>query len=118
MSALSKLKPKSAPAKASSGTVAIASKAKPKTPKPKPPKPSIRETFSSLDDSAWLSEKEAAELIDFRVLSLKRWRTAGTGPPAVYIGNRIRYSVGGFRRWQASQSAKPPPPPRPTPQPK
>ncbi len=40
-----------------------------------------------------LREKEAAEILNVKVTTLRRWRWAGKGPRYRKIGGAVRYSV-------------------------
>lgn len=40
-----------------------------------------------------LREQEVAELLNFKVATLRRWRWAGKGPRFRKIGGAVRYSV-------------------------
>ncbi len=40
-----------------------------------------------------LREQEAADILNFKVATLRRWRWAGKGPRYRKIGGAVRYSV-------------------------
>ncbi len=40
-----------------------------------------------------LREQEAADILNFKVATLRRWRWAGKGPRFRKIGGAVRYSV-------------------------
>ena len=40
-----------------------------------------------------LREQEAADILNFKVATLRRWRWAGKGPRFRKIGSAVRYSV-------------------------
>ena len=40
-----------------------------------------------------LREQEAADILNFKVTTLRRWRWAGKGPTFRKIGGAVRYSI-------------------------
>jgi hypothetical protein len=88
--------------------------AKPKRAKPvvaAQPAPSIRNSFSDLDDLVLLTEAEAAKIILISPQAMKRWRIdknyVGKGPTPRYINSRVRYRVSDLREWLANLSSSP-----------
>lgn len=53
-----------------------------------------------------VSEDQAAELLGLHVQTIRRWRRARTGPPAVILGaRRYGYRIGDVEAWLEKQKA-------------
>ena len=53
--------------------------------------------------TAFLNEREAAELLRVSVRTLQRWRLTGDGPPFCAFGGRRLYARGDVMSWASSQ---------------
>lgn len=53
----------------------------------------------------WTAEEMAAQL-GVTVKTLAAMRARGDGPPWLYLGRRVRYSVAAVRRWAVTTSAR------------
>ena len=68
----------------------------------------VRREFSTLDESVFLREPEAAAILNVTAQSLKRLRLdkdparRAQGPPVTIMHGRIRYKVGSLRTWIAA----------------
>jgi excisionase family DNA binding protein len=51
-----------------------------------------------VDERLW-TEQETADYLQVAVGTLRRWRTEGTGPPALRVGRTIRYRRSDVDRW-------------------
>jgi Helix-turn-helix domain len=49
-----------------------------------------------------LNERQAAELLNVRVATLRRWRWAGKGPAFLKIGGAVRYNLAELDRFVAA----------------
>jgi excisionase family DNA binding protein len=54
-------------------------------------------------DRDLLTEPEAAEALRISLVTLRRWRKAGTAPPAIRVGRAWRYRRGALDRWLAER---------------
>jgi hypothetical protein len=57
---------------------------------------------SQLEERLW-SEAELAERYRLSPLTLRSWRSRGTGPRAIKVGNRALYPQSEVARWEASR---------------
>jgi excisionase family DNA binding protein len=51
------------------------------------------------DDESLLTERDAAELLQVELSTLRRWHREGTGPPCLEIGRQVRYRQAAVERW-------------------
>ncbi len=51
------------------------------------------------DDEGLLTERDAAELLQLELSTLRRWHREGTGPPCLEIGRQVRYRQVAVQRW-------------------
>jgi excisionase family DNA binding protein len=51
----------------------------------------------------WLSEEEAAEVLEIHVQTLRNWRRSQTGPPWYKFGRRYRYDRREILAWIEQQ---------------
>jgi excisionase family DNA binding protein len=51
----------------------------------------------------WLSEQEAADLLEIHVQTLRTWRRQSDGPPVYRFGRRWRYDRQEVMRWIEQQ---------------
>jgi len=56
------------------------------------------------------TEAELADRLHLSLNKVKSMRYAGTGPPFVRIGNRVRYDPRAVRQWLDQQQQPPPTP--------
>jgi excisionase family DNA binding protein len=52
----------------------------------------------------YLTEAELAELLKVSVKTVRNWRKAGTGPPALRLGRGIRYRRRDVEAWASDQA--------------
>ena len=52
--------------------------------------PTLSPTISSVEERLW-TEQQAADYLQVAVGTLRRWRSEGTGPPALRVGRTVRY---------------------------
>lgn len=53
---------------------------------------------------ALLTEAELAELLKVSVGTIRRWRSEGTGPPALRLGRGVRYRRADVDAWLEAQA--------------
>jgi len=51
-----------------------------------------------------LNTQELAQRLNVPAGTVRRWRDAGTGPPAVRVGRQIRYRPSAVEAWLDSRS--------------
>jgi excisionase family DNA binding protein len=54
---------------------------------------------SGMDAPALMTEQELADYCRVSLVTVKRWRRAGTGPPVVYAGEHPRYRKTAVDEW-------------------
>ncbi|MCA9501881.1 MAG: helix-turn-helix domain-containing protein [Spirochaetaceae bacterium] len=54
-----------------------------------------------------LTETQAAERVGIKPGTLAHWRSAGTGPPYVKVGGRVRYLTRDLDDWLDSRRVEP-----------
>lgn len=54
-----------------------------------------------------IREAEAARILDVAPMTLRHWRSAGTGPPFIKLGGRVRYRATDLEDWIESQLVEP-----------
>ena len=54
-----------------------------------------------------IRETEAARILDVSPMTLRHWRSAGTGPSYVKIGGRVRYRTSDLDDWIEAQVIAP-----------
>jgi predicted DNA-binding transcriptional regulator AlpA len=57
---------------------------------------------TQLEDRLW-TESEVAERYSLSPLTLRSWRSRGTGPRAIKVGRRALYPESELARWEASR---------------
>jgi hypothetical protein len=62
----------------------------------------------ALRDLGYMTEEEIAQLADVKLVTLRNWRWADTGPPYVYLnGKTVIYHLGGFLKWLEGRTVRP-----------
>ena len=55
----------------------------------------------------WFTEAEAAAELQLARRTLRKWRTAGSGPPYTRVGRGVRYPRAGIVEWMKESVVKP-----------
>ncbi|TFB48912.1 helix-turn-helix transcriptional regulator [Cryobacterium tagatosivorans] len=55
--------------------------------------------------SPFLTEAQAASRLGVVPKTLRNWRSARTGPPALRLGRSVRYHIEGLDGWALEQTA-------------
>ena len=53
----------------------------------------------------YLTQRQAAELLEISVSTLVRWKARGSGPKATKFGGRVRYRLSDLRKFMKSPNA-------------
>lgn len=71
--------------------------ARPLPPAPEPKAPGAPARRTRLEPL--LKELEVAELLHISVITLRKWRWLGDGPPFLKLGHNVRYRESEVERW-------------------
>lgn len=55
--------------------------------------------MAAIEVEQYLKEQEVADLLQIRLSTLRHWRVARIGPPAIKISNRVRYPESGLKAY-------------------
>jgi hypothetical protein len=62
-------------------------------------------TLVAIEESPFLTEREAAVRLRMNPNTLRNWRSAGVGPGFLRFGSLVRYSVVALDAWGHAQAA-------------
>ena len=57
-------------------------------------------------DDRMLAPEEVSQILSMDVRTLRSWRQAGTGPPAVRMGKYVRYPASELQAWMDSRKVE------------
>jgi hypothetical protein len=67
----------------------------------------IVQKLDSLSDDVLLDDKQIAALTGLSIVTIKRWRSLGTGPTVTWLGDRPRVRVADYRAFLAARRRAP-----------